>query len=110
MWFLGRARKQTRHALHEPDELVSTVQRVRRNAQNTIAPGLVVVATVDALWRDAVTQFAALSTVVVMDISEPSESIVWEVQMLAGQRTPTVLIGERSQVETAKYPTTRALL
>lgn len=52
-----------------------------------------VVETTDALWKETVTQLLGTAQVVVIDVSELSESVLWELQQLADLRLPTLLIG-----------------
>jgi hypothetical protein len=62
-----------------------------------------VVRVIDALWKEAVSGLADISDVVLIDISQPTESLLWELQMLS-QRPDIdlVVIGAADQVRALK--------
>jgi hypothetical protein len=70
---------------------VRKAKRVRR-APSFAAPLARVVRTTDALWRDAVIALAGLADVVIIDISIPRESIVWELQQMVCLRVPYLVL------------------
>lgn len=52
-----------------------------------------VVGTAHTLWKDTVSQLLDAAQVVVIDVSELSENVLWELEQLSELRLPTVLIG-----------------
>ena len=58
-----------------------------------------VLRTDNALWRDAVRQLAAISTVPLVDVSKPTDNLLWELQELADRfRSQWLLVGQYDQV------------
>lgn len=87
---LARAERQGRTPVRNPGELAAFLHRIHRARRKLFAPRIAVVRVVDELWKDAVAGLAAQADVVLLDISDPSESLQWEVQML--QRLPEVTL------------------
>lgn len=78
-----------------------TVERVLARARGIQAPRLVVLKVADAVWRDVVRELADEATVAVVDVSNPTEHLLWEVTTLQGGdvRARPLLIGRRDRVE-----------
>lgn len=97
-----RVRLHLRQTLRvtRPEALAAAVARVHRLSSPWRRLGWLgmrstVVETTDALWQDAVLRLLGSTQVAVVDASEGSASVLWELQQLALQRLPTVLIGTR---------------
>lgn len=77
-----------------------TMARVRGSARGIQAPRLIVLKVADQIWRDVVQRLSDEATVAVVDISDPSDHLVWEVDLLQRDvRARMVLIGRRDRVE-----------
>jgi hypothetical protein len=64
-----------------------------------LVPRLTVVRVAPELWQEAVRRLAAVSSLLIVDISEPTENVLWEMEELVprfGRRC--VLIGEYDRV------------
>jgi hypothetical protein len=97
---LRRAERDQWTRVRSRVELTEFLDNVRRTQSKLFAPRIAVLRTVDELWRDAVAGLADIADVALIDISDPSEALLWELQML--DRRPdveVVLIGEASRVE-----------
>jgi hypothetical protein len=82
------------------EDLEREVGRVPRRATRIFAPRLIVVKIVDSLWKTAVSRFAAASSAVVIDVSEPTENLLWEIESLKPLLRPRwVLIGSRDHLD-----------
>jgi hypothetical protein len=81
--FAARAANSGRSTkLNDPLQLDTITERMHKLSGRVIAPPLMVV-TVDAhIWQDAVLRFADVSTTVLIDISEPTENLLWEIKTL----------------------------
>jgi hypothetical protein len=76
------------------------VARVKAAAARIQAPRLVVVKVDDSVWRDVVRALSEEATVAVVDISDPSEHLAWEIALLKGEiAARLLLIGRRDRVE-----------
>lgn len=104
LWRGDRALQQAEGAkalvLARPAEVAPAVARIRGHAGRTFAPRLVVVRVHDAIWRDVVHELARDASVTLVDVSQPTEHLVWEVTLLQEQvRASTVFVGRRDLVE-----------
>lgn len=103
-----RADRAVRHAegakaLAIPDAraVQPIVERVLARSRGIQAPRLVVLRVADAVWRDVVLALADEATVAVVDVSDPTEHLLWEVSTLQGGdvRARPLLIGRHDRVE-----------
>jgi len=78
---LGTERAKTARIRSRRDVAVKT-NRIERRSARIFAPRLVVVRVADEVWREAVQAFAAKSDAVVVDVSEVSENLLWEIRTL----------------------------
>ena len=58
------------------------MQRVARNKRREFAPRLTVARVADPIWKDVVHAFAEDADLVLVDISQPTEALVWEMETL----------------------------
>src|SRR5262249_45379647 len=76
----------------ERDSLEKARDRVFR-------PRLAVLRVDGSIWQPAVTEFATACSAVLIDVSEPTPNLAWEVEtLLQDHPDRCVLVGERSQV------------
>lgn len=68
--------------LSNPAQLEKIAERVETLSRRVVAPPLMVVAVDEPIWQDAVCRLAAMSTTVLIDISEPTENLLWEIKTL----------------------------
>ena len=68
---------------------INTVEEIRRASSDVAArsrkvfgPRLVVLRVATAIWQMAVSQLAAVSDVCLIDLSEPTENLLWEIEEL----------------------------
>ena len=86
--------------------IAPTVGRVLGGARAIQAPRLVVLKVADAVWRDVVHRLAAEADVALVDVSDPTEYLVWEVATLQRDdvRARPLLVGLRDRVEALAAP------
>jgi hypothetical protein len=70
-------------------DLRTRCDRIDRRSGRIFAPRLVVVRVADEVWQDAVRGFAAHADAVIVDVSEASDNLLWEI------RTLLPMFGER---------------
>ena len=63
----------------EPD-IAHAVAEVAGRSRKVIAPRLVVLRVADPVWRETVRRFAEIAEIMLIDVSEPSENLLWEVE------------------------------
>jgi hypothetical protein len=79
--------------------VVRQLKRLRSwwRAPAILAPSATVVTVADACWQQAVVDIARISSVVLIDISEPSPNICWELRAL--QRERVLLLARRDSMD-----------
>lgn len=66
-------------------DIARAVSEIGGRSRKVIAPRLVVLQVADPVWRETVRRFAEISEVVLIDISEPSDNLLWEVEHMTGR-------------------------
>jgi hypothetical protein len=61
----------------------SAVERVSRQSRQMITPRLTVLTVESAVWREMVSALCAVASAAVVDVSEPTEQVLWEIAELA---------------------------
>jgi hypothetical protein len=68
-------------------------------SRRLLAPRLFVLRVNGNIWHETVSRFARESSIALIDVSEPSANLLWEVEELTLRtRTPCVFIGEYERV------------
>jgi len=89
---------RTREVKHEPD-IWQALYHVGEASQRLLAPRLFVLRVNSDIWHETVSRFANKTSVALIDISEPSANLLWEVEELTLRtKTPCVFIGEHERV------------
>ena len=74
------------------------VRRVARQNRRLFTPQLVVVTVDSAVWRQTVRRFVSRSSLVITDVSELSDNLLWEIETLKPQSNKRwVFVGERGE-------------
>ncbi len=82
----------------EPD-IARAVAEVAGRSGKVFAPRLVVLRVATPVWRETVRRLAGVAEVMLIDVSEPSENLLWEVErMTSGFGTRCVFTCHRSSV------------
>ena len=89
---------RTRDVPHEA-AIHQAVYDVGEASKRLLAPRLFVLRVDSNVWHETVSRFARQSSVALIDISEPSGNLLWEVEELTLRtKTPCVFIGEYDRV------------
>ena len=89
---------RTRDVPHEA-AIQQAVYEVGEASRRLLAPRLFVLSVDSSVWHETVSRFARQSSVALIDISEPSGNLLWEVEELTLRtKTPCVFIGEYDRV------------
>jgi hypothetical protein len=86
-------------AVSSVGEIQQAARDIARRSQKVFGPRLVVLRVASHVWQDAVRALAALSSLPLIDISEPTENVLWELEALTkrfGDRC--VVIGHHERV------------
>lgn len=89
---------RTRDVKHEAG-IYQALHAVGEASQRLLAPRLFVLKVDSSIWHETVSRFARTASVALIDISEPSANLLWEVEELTLRtQTPCVFIGEHDRV------------
>jgi hypothetical protein len=92
-------------AIDNEHEIASTARSIATGSRRVLSPRLVVVRVADLAWQAAVRGIANVSDVVVIDVSQPTDALLWEVGNLKpifGNRW--ILVGAHSRVAPLANP------
>jgi hypothetical protein len=96
---VDRSQIRRRARIADGDQLARATVGVVQGSRKVLAPRLVVLGVDDGWWRQSVAAFAEVAAATVVDISEPSENVLWEVQRLLAAGTRLVPIGHVPELE-----------
>lgn len=96
-----RAERSKRLAIASADQIDPISRKVARRVRHVIAPKLVVVRVTNAVWQDSVRRLAEFSSAIVIDISEPTQNLLWEISNLKPElRLHWILVAEQQRFST----------
>lgn len=94
---LEAERAKTRDIKNEADIGMATYA-VAERSRRVFGPQLVVLRVASSVWRQTVSRFASVSFVALIDVSEPTENLVWEIEeLMVRARKRCVFIGEHDR-------------
>jgi hypothetical protein len=80
-------------------QLEQTVLAIARRSRRIIGPRLVVAKVASSIWQPTVRRLASVSSAVIIDISEPTDSLLWEIETLRpDMRSRCILVGEQDRL------------
>ncbi len=99
------AQKEASQALAQRQQVAAVARKLAAVARKVFSPRLIVVTVPGSFWQEAVRGFAAVSKVAVIDVSHPTDPLLWEVASLkplfAGR---LVFVGARDLVHQLARP------
>jgi hypothetical protein len=97
---IRRAERRRSTSVNRPDEVDAVTRRIRRQARRIYAPRLTVVRCADTVWQTVVRRLAELTDAIVIDVSDVSAGLLWELNELGPTRARDwVLVGRRDRLE-----------
>jgi hypothetical protein len=96
---MREAEAASRANIETAEQLRTVTRSILRRARKIFSPRLVVVTVASDLWQRAVQQLASRVLVIVVDVSKPTDNLLWEIENVLpefGQRC--VLIGHYNEV------------
>jgi hypothetical protein len=104
-----RAERAASQTLTDERGVDAAARKLARASRRTLAARLVVVAVPTAFWQRAVHGLAAVSDVVIIDVSRPTENLLWEIRNIKPLfHGRWVLVGARDLVSPLAAPHTAA--
>jgi tetratricopeptide (TPR) repeat protein len=92
------ADESERGSIRSQGDIFRTQNAIRRNAKRTVAARITVVTVSDDLWRESVARLADDAAVVLVDVSQPTKHVIWEVEYLLDADIPCVFVGAASRL------------
>jgi hypothetical protein len=78
--------------VRDDGDLDAVVRTIADRSRKVFGPRLVVLRVSSAIWRRTVSRVAAMSSVALVDVSEPTDNLLWEIQQLMSSHTKCVFI------------------
>ena len=88
--------------INRETEIRPVGRRLLRESRRIFSPRLVVLKVDSRLWKEAVLYLASIASLTIIDVSEPGESLLWEITELTGRLRARCLF-------VANYDTARML-
>lgn len=79
---IKRGEEASRVEITHRRQVRSAARRVVRQSRRLFSPQLVVVRVATEIWTDVVRRFASVSALVITDVTELSENLLWEMETL----------------------------
>ena len=86
-----KAEESTRHPIHVEHEIRPAAQAVVQRSRSVFAPRLVVLRVATRVWRQTVEGFAAVCSAPLIDLSDVSENVLWEIEEMTRRFGPRCL-------------------
>ncbi|HET9359639.1 MAG TPA: hypothetical protein VFO58_07815 [Vicinamibacterales bacterium] len=84
--------------IRDEGDLALAASAVTEKGRRLFGPQLVVLRVASSVWRQTVSRFASVSSVALIDVSDPTENLVWEIEELTKRsRTRCVFICQRER-------------
>jgi hypothetical protein len=81
-----RAEKSKRVQVPSLERIDPMARSVSRRSRRVLSPKLIVVQVAGPVWQETVRRLALVCAAVVIDVSEPSMNLLWEISMLKSDR------------------------
>lgn len=79
---LHKAEREKTATISKASDVAYTASELSRRGSQTFAPRLVVVRVASAIWHQTVSALASVAVATIVDLSEPTENLMWEISEL----------------------------
>jgi hypothetical protein len=79
---LHKAEREKTATISNASDVGYTASELSRRGSQTFAPRLVVVRVASSIWHQTVSALASVSVATIVDLSEPTENLMWEITEL----------------------------
>lgn len=76
---LHKAEQQKTATISKPSDVGETASELSQRGSQTFAPRLVVVRVAASIWHQTVSALASVAVATIVDLSEPTENLLWEI-------------------------------
>ena len=77
-----KAEQEKTATISQPHDIARVAAELSRRGSQTFAPRLIVVRVATSIWQQAVGGLARMASATIIDISEPTDNLAWEIQEL----------------------------
>lgn len=96
---LRRAERSKALLITQPEDVDRSARRVKHQATRFFAPRLIVARVTNPLWRQVVERLLQVADVVIVDVSELSPNMLWELGILSAHGRPWVAVGQANRLQ-----------
>jgi len=96
---IRRAERAKTVQITDEAQIERAASAVLRRSRGIVGPGLAVARVASSIWQAVVQRLAAVSSAVLIDVSEPTDNLIWEIEKLkSGMRSRWILVGEQEHL------------
>lgn len=96
---LRKAEEAKSQSIGETRDVAIAARTIAHQGRQTFAPRLVVLRVAGHVWQQTVSALAAMSAASIIDVSEPTEHLLWEIQELERVAPGRwIVVGEHAQI------------
>jgi hypothetical protein len=93
------AERSTRRDVKDTGEIDALADALAAQSRKILAPRLVVLRSAPEVWQQTVTRVASVALITIIDVSEPTENLLWEIQELTDRfGSRCVFVGQIDRV------------
>jgi hypothetical protein len=93
------ADKMTTRMVENATEIDDVAGKIAAESRKIFAPRLVVLRVASEVWQPTVMRLASAGSLTIIDVSEPTENLLWEIQSLTERSGPRcVFVGQSNRV------------
>jgi len=92
------AEKSKVFEIRSSPEIEPATDSILRQSRKFFSARMVVLKVASTEWKRTVPQLASVSAASLIDVSEPTENLLWEIRELTGLRSRCVLVGQYDRV------------
>jgi hypothetical protein len=93
------ADKMTTRIVENATEIDGVASTIAAESRMIFAPRLVVLRVASEVWQPTVMRLASAGSLTIIDVSEPTENLLWEIQALTERSGPRcVFVGEINRI------------
>jgi hypothetical protein len=94
----------------EERDIEPTILSISRRGQGIFSPRLTVVSVASIIWKQVVKRIALQAYTVVIDISQPTDNLLWEIEVMKSRfKSRWILVGESGHLSNMNSTNTKQL-
>ena len=96
---IRRAERAKTVQITDEVQIEQAASAVVRRSRGIVGPALAVARVASSIWQPVVSRLASVSSAVLIDISAPTDNLIWEIEKLrSGMRARWILVGEQEHL------------